>query len=133
MTDLTTQKQQLQGSNNAQEKLYTMFEDTMEDLGQTKDKLEAAENELETTKSKLDKAERDADFWYRGWKNISNRCQAADSTLKAHEHQIYQLEAELALEKERAEKNENAQEMLERLKNQWSFFSHILGNEDSGR
>ncbi|KAI4632169.1 uncharacterized protein J4E87_001640 [Alternaria ethzedia] len=89
MTDLTTQKQQLQGSNNAQEKLYTMFEDTMEDLGQTtKDKLEAAENELETTKT---------------------------------------------LQKERVEKNEKAQEMLEQLKNQWSSLSHILGKEDCGR
>ncbi|KAI4626558.1 hypothetical protein J4E83_003709 [Alternaria metachromatica] len=114
-----------------------MFEDTMEDLEQTKDKLEAAENELEKTQtrpqSQLDKAEHDANFWYRGWKNMDNSYQAADSTLKAHEHQIHQLEAELALEKERAEKNENAQKMLEQLKNQWSFFSHILGNEDSGR
>ncbi|KAI4695078.1 uncharacterized protein J4E84_001702 [Alternaria hordeiaustralica] len=54
VAEVTTQKQQLQCSNNAQTKLHTMFEEMMQELEDTKNKLETTEEELESTKDKLD-------------------------------------------------------------------------------
>ena len=54
MADVTTQKQQLQCSNNAQTKLHTMFEEMMQELEDTKSRLETTEEMLESTQDKLD-------------------------------------------------------------------------------
>ena len=137
MTDVTTQKRQLQSSNKAQTKLHTMFEEMTQELEHAKEdidkiedswmavsyKLDETETELNTTKSQLAEVKQSRDMYRRWWLED-------DRALSSEKRINEKLATELAIEKEKAKKNNDAQEKLNQLQKQWSSLSHILGNED---
>ncbi|KAI4933554.1 uncharacterized protein J4E92_003221 [Alternaria infectoria] len=125
---------------DAQTKLHTMFEDMLQEYEQTKEslertkdaliaanyKLDATETELDTTKSQLAEVKSNHDKYSRWWREDFR-------ALNAQKRTNEQLVIELAIEKEKAQKNNDAQEKLEQLQKQWSSLSHILSNEDTSR
>jgi len=114
-----------------------MFENMMQELEHTRDsldrtkdaliaaedKLDATETELHATKSQLAELKTGHDNYSRWW------CEDY-LALRSQERINEKLATELAIEKEKAKKNNEAQEKLKQLQKQWSSLSHILGNED---
>ncbi|KAI4625885.1 hypothetical protein J4E80_003019 [Alternaria sp. BMP 0032] len=152
MADVSTQKQQLQCSNNAQTKLHTMFEEmmqelenaknelnwTQDELNETKEELESSQDELNTTKDELNETKAElalANLHVQNfqdcWKTADDNLRRTKSTLKSQKQTNEDLETKLTLEKKKAKKNDTAQKKLEQLKSQWSSLSHMLGNEDT--
>jgi chromosome segregation ATPase len=145
LTDVITQKQQLQNSNSAQTKIHVMFEEMMQELRETKKALETTEDELDSTKSELEstksdlsvtrkslaKAKLTAKCYHDKLSSAKRKFHGSESAPKTKEEKNGYLEIKLAIEKKKARKNENAQKKPEQLQSQWSSRFHILSNENT--
>jgi hypothetical protein len=141
LTDVITQKQQVQDSNSAQTKIQVMFEEMMQELKETRLALESIEEELYSTKLDLKWTQSDlsatmkslakAKCNHDNWSDANRKLHETESALKTQEERNGDLEIELALEKKKARKNESAQKKLEQLQSQWLSLSHILSNENT--
>jgi chromosome segregation ATPase len=145
LTEVITQKKQLQNSNSGQTKIHVMFEEMIQELRETKKTPEATEDELDSTKSELEstrsdlsatrkslaKAKLTAKCYYDKLSSAKRKFHESESALKTEEGKNGWLEFRLAHEKKKARKNESAKKKLEQLQSQWSSLSHILSNENT--